>query len=163
MPIITTIIAAFGGAALLEYLRVPAGALLGAMIAVAAVNMTPATVTSLPGWAKFAAFTALGWAIGQGITSEVLRALVDKAGLIAVTVGSLLLFGAMLAMFAVRLGLLDPATAYLATSPGGLSQMTALSAAVGADAAVVATLHTFRILATVFIAPLILRLLPAST
>ena len=163
MSIITTLIAAFVGAALREYLRVPAGALLGAMIAVAVVNISPAPVLELPGWAKFAAFTALGWAIGQGISMEVLRSLIDKAGLIAVTVGALLLFGALMAMFAVRMDLLDPATAYLATSPGGLSQMTALSAAVGADAAVVATLHTFRILATVFIAPLILRLLPTSS
>ena len=162
MSIITTIIAAFAGAALLEALRVPAGALLGAMIAVAVVNISPAPLLTLPGWAKFAAFTALGWAIGQGITTEVLRAMVDKAGLIAITVGALLLFGAVLALFAVRMNLLDPATAYLATSPGGLSQMTALSAAVGADATVVATLHMFRILATVLIAPFILRLLPGS-
>lgn len=162
MNLVTTLVAALAGAALFEALRVPAGALIGAMVAVTLVNVTPVAMAELPGAAKFLSFAAIGWLIGQGITREVLRSLVSRAGLIGVAVGLLLLFGGAVAFVLVRLGLLDPATAFLATSPGGLSQMAALSAAVGADAALVATLHIVRVLAVIVLAPVVLKLLPGG-
>lgn len=160
MPLLTTITAALAGAALFELLRVPAGALIGAMVAVTILNLTPSAASDLPSVAKFLAFAAVGWLIGEGITGDVLRSLVGNIYLIAITVVLLLVFGGLLALALVRLGLLDPATAFLATSPGGLAQMSALSAAVDADASVVATLHILRVVSVIAIAPLVLRFLP---
>lgn len=163
MSLLTTITAALAGAALFELLRVPAGALIGAMVAVTILNLAPSAAASeLPTLARFLAFAAVGWLIGQGITGDVLRSLVGNIRLIGITVVLLLVFGGLLALALVRLGLLDPATAFLATSPGGLAQMSALSAAVDADASVVATLHILRVVSVIAIAPLVLRFLPGT-
>lgn len=160
VPFVTTILAAFAGAALFEFLRIPAGALLGATVAVTAVNLSPLAIAVLPRWTYFIVFASLGWMIGQGITSAVLRSLLQRAPLIVGLAAALLLFGGLLAFIAAKTGLLDPATALLATSPGGLSQMAALSAAVGADGAVVATIHTLRVVTVIFLIPAVLRFLP---
>lgn len=165
MNLVTTAISALVGAALFELLRVPAGALIGATVAVSLLSLTnlgSISIAVLPASAQFLSFAALGWLIGQGITREVLRSLASRAVVILVVVAALLILGGGIAVVLVRLGLLDPATAFLATSPGALSQMTALSAAVGADAAVVATLHTVRVVAVILIAPLVLKLIPGS-
>lgn len=162
MPLLTTITAALAGAALFELLRVPAGALIGAMVAVTLLNLAPTAVSELPSPARFLTFAAVGWLIGQGITGDVLHSLVSNIHLIWITVVLLLVFGGLLAFVLVRLGLLDPATAFLATSPGGLAQMSALSAAVDADASVVATLHILRVVSVIAIAPLVLRFLPGT-
>lgn len=160
--LLRTVIAAVIGGSILERLHVPAGALVGSALAVALLNSRGHTTTELPSWAQSIAFGAIGWMIGQGITVEVWRSLLDQVWAVAVAVGGLLFVGAVLALGAVKLGISDAATAFLATSPGGLSQMAALSAAVGADAALVATVHTIRIFAVVVISPIVLRALSGS-
>lgn len=140
---------------------VPAGAIVGAMAAVAVVNLSPVTGANLPRSAQFVAFVAIGWLVGQGITRSVLESLVSSALLIGLGVLALVTVGAALAVVLVRLGM-DPATAFLATSPGGLSQMSALSASVGADSSLVTTLHIVRVVAVIVVSPLVLRILPGG-
>jgi membrane AbrB-like protein len=156
---IVTILAALVGAALFEALGVPAGALIGAMVAVAAVNLLGMDAAELPRVVQFLAFTTLGWLIGSGITSEVVRSLARNAGPIVALVVALLAFGGLLAYLAVRAGILDPATAFLATSPGGLSQMAAIGSAVGANAGFVVTVHLVRVVTVISLASLVVRLL----
>jgi membrane AbrB-like protein len=162
MNFLITIAAALVGAAIFELLRVPAGALIGAMVAVALVNVSSLPVAELPTSAQFLTFASIGWLIGQGMTGDVLRSLASSAGLIGGTVLLLLLLGGAVAAMLVKFGYMDPATAFLSTSPGGLSQMSALSTAVGADSTLVATVHVLRVVAVVGLAPLILKLLPDS-
>ncbi|WP_052668774.1 AbrB family transcriptional regulator [Nitriliruptor alkaliphilus] len=162
MTLLTTVAAAVAGAALFEAARVPAGALVGAMVAVAVVNLAGTATSELPSWARFAAFAAIGWAIGHGLDRTAVRAVRDHVGVIVATVLVLLVVGAVIAVVLVRLSLTDPATAFLATSPGGLSQMTALSVAAGADATLVTTLHLVRVVVVVAVTPWIVRLLPAG-
>ncbi|MFA9432506.1 AbrB family transcriptional regulator [Egicoccus sp. AB-alg2] len=159
MHLLTTILAAVAGAAAFEALKVPAGALVGSMAAVAVVNLTGFEVAHLPGWARFAAFTAIGWIIGQGLDRQVLASLGERVGVIVACVVALLAVGGLLTWLLVHFGIVDPATAFLATSPGGLSQMAALSAAVDADAALVTTLHVVRVVVVVVAAPWVVRLL----
>lgn len=162
MNLVTTIVAALVGAALFEALRVPAGALIGAMVAVAILNFLPAGSTDLPRPLQFLSLAAIGWLIGQGIDADTMRTLASRAGVIGIAVALLLLFGGAVAFVLARMDLLDPATAFLATSPGGLSQMSALSAAVGADAALVATLHIVRVVAVILLSPIVVKLLPSG-
>ena len=75
-----------------------------------------------------------------------------------IVVVGLLLAGGVI-MVVLRASGLDPATALLAASPGGISQMGAISAAVGANSAVVITAHLVRIIAVVVTAPLMVRFL----
>ncbi len=156
--VLRTIVAALAGGYLLERLHVPAGALIGAMAAVAAINLTGLDTAELPEWSRFLAFAAIGWALGQQFTRESLDTLRASLVPIAIVVGGLLLAGGLITLV-LRAAGLDPATAFLAASPGGISQMAAISAAVGANAPIVVTAHLLRVITVVGTAPLIVRFL----
>lgn len=131
------------------------------MVPVTCVNLVGVQIGELPAAVTTGVLIVFGWIIGQGITVEVLRSLLDRAGYVLAAASLLLAFEAGLAFIAVRLGVLDPATSFLATSPGGLAQMTALSEAIGADTAFVVALHTLRVILVVALSRVILRFLPS--
>ena len=158
VPVAQTLIAALAGAAAFEALKVPAGALVGALVATAALNLlADGGTVELPSSLQFLAFALLGWAVGEGVTTETLATLRSSLMPVVVIVVALLVFGALLALVLTRLGVLDSTTAFLAASPGALSQMSALGTAVGADVTLVATVHTLRVVALVLIAPIVAR------
>lgn len=163
-PFLQTLVAAFVGAAVFEAMRVPAGALIGGLVAVAALNLwsDTARVVELPSSLRFAAFALLGWAIGQGVTPETLQTLRDRLVPMVLIVGALLVFGALVALLLTRLGILDGTTAFLAASPGALSQMSALGTALQADATLVAAVHTMRVVTLVLLTPIVARLVASG-
>lgn len=163
MPTVVTVIAALVGAFVFERLGVPAGSLLGAVAGVAAVNLAASfDPIALPGWGRFLAFAALGWAIGEGVTGETLRELRASVGVIAVTVLVLVAVGGLLAWVFTTTGMSDANTAYLTTSPGALSQMAALATDTGADGLLVTTTHTIRVIVVVMVAPVVTGLLTSA-
>jgi membrane AbrB-like protein len=161
MAIVRALIVAIAAAWIFEALRVPAGALIGAMVGVAALNLADFSVPELPDVVRFLSFAALGWLLGSQFTKETLTQLREAALPIAVIVG-LLLAAAVGATFWLRAAGFDTSTAFLAASPGGISQMAAISAEVGANAPLVVTVHLVRIMAVVFIAPFVARLVTRS-
>lgn len=154
--IVRTVLAALVGAWIFERLKVPAGALIGAMAAVAAVNLAGSSTFPLPEWVRFLSFAALGWLLGQGFTRETLVSLKEAALPITVIVVSLLTATVLITLVLRALGV-DLATAFLASSPGGISQMGAIAADLGADAPVVVTAHLMRVITVVVIAPLVAK------
>lgn len=164
MPTIVTIAAALVGAFVFERLGIPAGSLLGAVAGVGAVNLFASfDAVALPSSARFLAFAALGWAIGEGVDREALRALASSVGVIAITVVVLVAVGAITAWALTAFGMTDANTAYLTTSPGALSQMAELSADTGADSLLVTTTHTVRVVTVVLVAPLVTHWLTAGS
>lgn len=160
MPTVLTILAALAGGFVFERLEFPAGSFLGAVAGVAVVNLaTSAGAVEIPSWGRFLAFVALGWAVGQSVTREVLAEMGRALPAVTATIVVLLVAGALLALVLVRTGALDPHTAYLATSPGALSQMVALADDTPADTLLVVTVHTLRVIAVVVVAPLVVRFL----
>jgi len=157
MSILMTAVAALAGGALFERLNVPAGALVGSMVAVAAVNVAGPKMEELPGSLEFLAFVALGWAIGDGVTRQTLSELWESAFPLVFIVLTLLAVGGLLAFIAVQVGWMDSTTAFLAASPGALSQMSALATALDANAPLVAAVHTVRVVAIVLVAPIVAR------
>jgi membrane AbrB-like protein len=158
MEVLRTLIPALVGALLLDRLGVPAGALIGAMIGAAAVNFFGFEAAATPLWLRFAALAVIGWEIGRSITPDRLDAIRGALlPMVAVVIG-LLVSGAAIAFVLTRFGI-DAPTAFLAASPGGVSQMGAISADVGADAALVVTVHLMRVITVVMTAPFIVRLL----
>ena len=161
MHMLGTAVAALAGAWIFERLRVPSGTLLGAMIAVAALNFSGRIqVVDLPGPVRFLAFAALGWTIGASFTPQSLAVLRAAAGPVLLAVALLLVAGALLAWALVTLSDIDPVTAFLAASPGALSQMIAVSVSTGADSPLVATVHIVRIFAVLLVSPFVVRFLP---
>ncbi len=156
MVLVRSLLAALFGAWVLERLEVPAGALIGAMLAATALNLSGWEAPPLPDWVRFGAFAAIGWLLGQQVTRDTLTSLRSAIVPIAVVVVSLLAAGGLVAL-ALRLLGLDVGTAFLAASPGGISHMAALAADSGANATVVVTAHLVRVIAVVATAPFMLR------
>jgi uncharacterized membrane protein AbrB (regulator of aidB expression) len=74
-----------------------------------------------------------------------------------VVVGAFVLMGWALAWVLWRTGAMDPVTAVLATSPGGMVQMGALTSEMEANAPLVVGFHLLRIVTVLFTVPIVSR------
>ncbi|WP_234185831.1 AbrB family transcriptional regulator [Shinella sp. NM-101] len=140
-----------------QRLRIPAGAFL-VPFAIASVLNSAGTVTIvLPQWLLVAAFTLLGWNIGLGFTRAILlharRALLPTI----VSIIALISFSGLLAGLLILVLGVDPLTAYLATSPGGLDSIAVIAASSKVDIAFVMTLQTARLILVTLIGPWLAR------
>jgi membrane AbrB-like protein len=162
MTVVYSIAAAFAGAWLCERLHVPAGALIGAMVGIGGLKVASVPTWDIPASGRFVTFALVGWLLGQAVTRETLQALRGAFLPVLVVVGLFLGLGVALSVGLVRLGLLDPVTAILATAPGGIAQIGVLSVASGAQVPVVLAVHLLRVTSVVLLAPLIVRLLPGD-
>ncbi len=161
MKLVVTLVAVFGLAFVFERLRVPAGALLGAVVGAAVVNLMAAEgAWSLPGPARFVAFVLLGWGIGAGVSRESLTALSDNLLVLGGSVVAIVVSSALVGVALATWSDLSPTTSYLATSPGALSQMTVMADDLDADPLVVVAIHTTRVVVVLALAPIATRLLP---
>lgn len=157
--LLATIIAALVGGAVFEWLRVPAGALVGAAVGVAAFSLAAEQAARMPPTAAFLTYVGIGWLVGQSLTRDVLRDIFSNAIPVVGSAIGLLAVGAILAFALTRIAGLDYVTAFLATSPGGLSQMSALGTAVGADLGLVVAVHLVRVFSVLLLAPAVVRFL----
>lgn len=142
-------------------LRIPAAMVTGPMILSAAVHLAGLSTHRPPAELIAAAQIVLGTAIGCRFAgtpvATVLRILIMSVG---ATVVMLLLTVA----FAYSLEpVIDTSFAaiVLAFAPGGLAEMSLIALALGIDAAFVATLHIYRIILLVIVAPTLFRRLHA--
>jgi len=108
--------------------RVPGGTLLVPMIVGATLKGLGLIAITLPPWLLAAAYTLLGWSIGLGFTRDILAH--AYRALPQVVLATLILMGvcAFLAFVLVQAAGIDPLTAYLATSPGGLDSVAVIAA-----------------------------------
>ena len=141
-----------------DRLRVPAGTLVGPMLASAAIHLLGLTTGKPPGLLVAAAQVVLGASIGcrfAGVpVARVLRTALVAAGLTAILL-------AVTVALAVGLHLLTglslPALV-LAYAPGGLAEMSLVALSLHVDPAFVAAHHIVRILLVILLAPLAFRL-----
>ncbi len=157
MEIARSLAVAVSVALLFERLGVPAGALIGAMVGVATIGLLGAPTVGSGNLLRFAAFVVIGWELGSQVTKETLESVRQAAVPILVVVGGLLIASGLLALLLRGAGL-DPVTAFLAASPGGLSQMAALSTEFGANPVLVSVVHLIRIVTVLLTAPVVARL-----
>jgi membrane AbrB-like protein len=142
---------------LLDWLNFPAGALIGAMVVVAALKLSGVGVSGVPDVVRFGALIIVGWDLGSKFNRQLLDAVSGNLLPLVLVVGAFLVVGWFLAWVLWRSGLMDPATAILATSPGGLVQMGALTSEMEANAALVVGFHLLRIVSVLLSVPLISR------
>jgi hypothetical protein len=158
----TLLIAAAGGA-LGIVLRIPAGALLVPMVAGALLEGFGLVAITLPPWLLAISYTLLGWSIGLGFTLDILahawralpHVLLSIFVLIAVSVG--------LAFALVQAAGIDPLTAYLATSPGGIDTVAIIAASSNANLSFVMAMQTVRLLFVLAAGPPLARFLARRT
>lgn len=150
--IYTLIMAGIGGYIGIK-IKMPAGAFVGAMFAVAIFNMTTGK-GDLPVHFKTAAQIVVGGMIGLNFTTDTLS---NFKGLILpsiVVVVGLTTYCLFLGFVLHKMTGLDLVTALFSSAPGGLADMTLIGDAYGADTPKVAMLHLIRLVTVISILPL---------
>ena len=137
----TLAIAAAGGAAL-GLAGLPAGWLSGSIIAVAAASIAGRPLL-MPTLLMRAIFVLIGISLGAVVTPESLHGVAAYPLSIAVLVVALAVVGARYLQLVHGW---DKASAYLAASPGAMSQVIVLAAEIGADLRAVAIVQTMRVI-----------------
>jgi membrane AbrB-like protein len=148
------VLAGLAGALAGRTLRLPAAMLTGPMLASAAVHLAGLTASAPPAALVVAAQVVLGSGMGARFrgtaAAEVARALALACGITAAT----LVLALACAAAVTALGGPGLAPSLLAFAPGGVTEMSLVALAIGADAAYVAMHHVLRIVAVIAAAPL---------
>lgn len=143
--VLITLAAAVGGGLLLNKIKFPAGALVGALVAVGILNIFTGKMC-MPSQVKIIAKAISGLFIGMSVTMDTVRGLkklFKPAIILVVIILSLcLVMGVVLS----RLSSLDSVTALFSVAPGGMMDMTLMSMDLGGDSSVVAVLQVIRLL-----------------
>ncbi|MEF3696372.1 AbrB family transcriptional regulator [Desulfolutivibrio sp.] len=159
LPLALTLLVIACGMLLARRLRVPAGALLLPMLIGAALNASGLLHITLPAWLLWITYACLGWYVGLRFTPHTVRhALQAIPQLLLATFLLIVLCGFAAWMLSAWLGV-DPLSAYLATSPGGLDAVVVIAAGSGCDVPFVVAQQTLRLFAVVLMGPLVARLL----
>jgi hypothetical protein len=133
--------------------RIPAGVLLGPLALGGVLNVLGSVTIELPPVVLIASYALIGWNTGLRFTREVLaaaaRALPQSLGATAL----LMAFCGLLAWMLVALLHIDPLTAYLATSPGGVDAAAIIAASTKVDTPFVMALQTLRVVVVLLVGP----------
>jgi len=145
------------GGALGVKLKIPAGALIGAMLTIIVFKMTLKMHWEIPKGFTFALQVFLGVMVGATFQPELLH--VMKKIALPVIISSVVLVGAgiLMAVIFSRLGLVDFGTAYLGTSPGAMSALIVMALDSGAQPMLVVCFHFVRVVFVILTAPLIFK------
>lgn len=145
------------GAVLGRVLRVPAGALLGALCLGVVLQGAGLLTIELPPWLLAICYALLGWTIGLRFT----RAIIAHAGramprVVAAQL-TLIAFCAGIAVLLVVFMDIDPLTAYLATSPGGADTVAIIAASSNVDVPFVMAMQASRMIVVMLAGPALTR------
>ena len=138
-------------------LRLPAQRLLGPMILSAAAHVVQLVDLPPPTVFVIAAQVVMGSLIGTRFLGARLREVGRDLFLSVFSTTIMLITGVGFAWVVASLTATDLAQAFLAYSPGGLTEMSLLAFALGGDIAYVSVTHIVRIAIVVFSAPLFFR------
>ena len=139
-------------------LKIPAGTMIGAMLAVIVFNLITKLHWEIPRSFTFFLQVFLGIAVSASFQPGLMQAMKKIALPVVISCVVLVATGAVLAVIFTRFGILDMGTAYLGTSPGAMSALIVLAFDSGASATLVVCFHFFRVVFVILTAPLFLKL-----
>lgn len=149
--LLTLIVAGVGGFIGVR-LKIPAGALIGAMVSVALFGMM-AGKGEIPNSVKLIAQTMVGGVIGLNFTMETFKGMKSLILPALILVVGLVLYSILLGWIIHKVSNLDLITALFCSAPGGLADMTIISEAYGANIQQVASLHLIRLVTIITMLP----------
>jgi uncharacterized protein len=152
-----TLLIAAGGGLLGMAFRIPAGALLVPMAIAAVLEAMGLVIIVLPPWLLAIAYAFLGWSIGLSFNREILQHAARALLPIVLAIGVMIGMCAALAAMLVHYAGIDPLTAYLATSPGGMDSVAIIGAASKADLSFVMALQVVRLVIVLIVGPPLAR------
>ena len=148
------LVGAIGG----KLLKLPAAMFLGPMLLGVALHAGAGLALQLPPWLLGVSYATVGWTIGLRFNRAVLAHAVRSLPQIMLSVLVLIAFCGGVAWLLVHYLGIDPLTAYLATSPGGMDSVAIIAAASGnVDIAFVMALQMMRFLIVLLAGPSVAR------
>ncbi len=158
-PFLMTMLFAAGCAVAATVLRIPAGAILIPLVGGMVLQESGWMTIELPPALLAISYAIAGWSIGLRFTRPILRHTFRALPImLASTVTLIALCGAIAAALVVVAGI-DPLTAYLATSPGGLDSVAIIALSSNVDVRFVLAMQTARLVVALIISPIIARFL----
>lgn len=160
----TTIAIGIAGAFIGTVLRLPAGALVGSMLAVAFANIfiSQVEIVSPPPQIRLVLQVALGIILGSRFTQDTFLSLKElwQPALLgaAIAISTGILTGLLISRY---LGV-EKLTAFLGSAPGGMTDMSLIALDLGAGGSLVLVMHLVRLLCVITIIPLVVRLVVQS-
>ena len=138
--------------------KIPAGALIGSLLAVVCFKLLARVDWDVPKVFTFAIQVFVGIMVGASFQPEMLK--VMGKVIVPVITSTLFLMGTglLLSIVFTRFGILDMGTAYLGTSPGAMSALIAVALDSGKDAMVITCFHFFRVVFIILTMPVIYKL-----
>jgi membrane AbrB-like protein len=158
LPFAETIALALIGGLFGRWLRLPAGALLVPMGVGAVLHATDIVAIELPPWFLAISYAFLGWNIGLGFTRQILSHAARALPQTLMSIFAMIAFSGALAFMLVKMLKVDPLTAYLATSPGGMDSVAIIAASTHVNVSFVMALQTVRFLIVLLAGPPLARL-----
>lgn len=157
LPFAATVLVALVGAAVAIRLDVPGGAIIGPFALGALLSATGLVTLELPGWLLALAYAIVGWRIGLSFTRDILRIAARALPRILAAVAALIGFCAGLSVLLAHLAHVDPVTAYLATSPGGMDSVAIIASETPVDVPFVMAMQVLRFVAVLLAGPALAR------
>jgi membrane AbrB-like protein len=134
---------------------------LGSLAAVALVAVSGGPWV-MPAPVREFARPVVGILAGSAFTPDVVASIGEWWGAIVFVAVYTLIVSALGWLFFRKLCRLDPVTAYFASTPGGLGELTLLGSALGGSMRALVTIHAVRIVIVVFTVPFFLQLILGS-
>ena len=152
-----TLVLAVGGGALAQRLKLPGGALLLPLVLGSTLQANGLMDIVLPPWILALTYITLGWCIGLRFTRQALSQAAQALPSMFLSIACLVAVCAGIAFALTQLSNIDPLTAYLATSPGGLDSVAIIASSSGVNIPFVMAFQTARLLIVVFTGPALAR------
>lgn len=153
----TVSVAAIGSLAGLK-MRLPAGGLLGAAILGAGLNLAGLVHLDLPPWLLAVAYALIGWQIGLRFTRETVSQARYAFVRVMLSIALLIGFSSLGAWVLTKALGVDPVTAFLATSPGGMDSVAIIASTTRVDVPFVMALQAMRLITVLVLGPTLVRL-----
>lgn len=143
---------------LTRHVRIPAGPLLVPFVVGACLHCSGLLTITLPPWLLLASYLLIGWSIGLRFTLVILRHVARALPSMAFSALILIALCGGIAFVLTRTLGVDPLTAYLATSPGGVDSVAIIATSAKADMPFVMAMQTARFLVVLMIGPGLARM-----
>lgn len=151
----TLIMGAIGGYIGVK-LKIPAGAMIGSMVAVAIFNISTSR-GYVPTNFKTIGQIVIGAIIGLNFTMDSIKGLKDLILPTIILILGLTLISILLGFAIHKFTGIDLPTALFSTAPGGLTDMTIMSESFGAQTHIVALLHLVRLTTVLTVLPIVIN------
>lgn len=163
VPFAETLGLAFLGAMAGWLLRIPAGPLLVPWAVGSILHAAGLLEIVLPPWLLAISYALIGWRIGLSFQKDIIAQAARALPLIVTSFLVLIASCGGLGFILTKTMHIDPLSAYLATSPGGMDSIAIIGATSNVDLPFVMAFQTVRFVVVVLVGPLLARLLTRYT